>query len=123
MNRRQKKDKKKQETKVQHIIEKFLKLYNSKIEAVTIPAKNKMIKVVKDNVPDEHKRINTIRENKEADLSSVNAHFLEVWRGLLAHFKQYYPLAKVNPNYFDAFIKWDDRKPDCIEEPFLKAVV
>lgn len=123
MNRRQIKNRKKQEKKVRNIIEKFLKGYNIKVEAVTIPARGKVLKVVKANVSDTHKRVNRIRENKEADLSSVNAFHLDVWRGLLAHFKGYYPLVRVNPNYFDGFIMWDDRKPDkIVHEPFLSAV-
>lgn len=123
MNRRQVKNRNKQEKKVKSIIEKFLKAYNIKVDAVTIPARGSILKVVKANVPDEHKRINQIRENKEASLSEVNAFHLEVWRGLVVHFKQYYPLVRVNQNYFDQFIIWGDKNTkQTKDELFLKAV-
>ncbi len=123
MSRRRARNRKKQEEKVNVIIKNFLKEYKTKVEAVTIPARSKVLKVVKANVPNEHKRINEITENKTAELSTVNAFHLEVWRGLLVHFKHYYPLVRVNPNYFDGFINWGDPiKIRDKDELFLKAV-
>lgn len=97
MSRVERKRLKKEELKIERIIDDFLKRYMKSVTALREDTK-RSLKIQSKEI---------VKENYDFELSNINVLYLKIWGGVVDHVRHNFKYATIDANKFDNYLTWN----------------